>query len=145
MSPDTNKFQHPVEIVEGPNTLVFKVTYEKGGTLTKELSITGVLSPEEYKASCPAGPSYAELAANIESYKGTRCKYTGVVIGTDINITQYTQGFWKDTVHLIGGGSERSKFLHGGIVCVYGTVFGKYTDGTPCFDVKYVDVVELPY
>ena len=153
---ETRKFMPTVNIVEGSNTLAFVVTDKDGKTYNKNITVTGGLSPDTYKGVSPAGPDFAHLNKNPDSYKGTRCQYRGQVIqalesggSTDIrmNITQGPYGIWTDTVYVTLQGTTPA--VEDSIIVVYGTIMGSYsyesTAGwnvtVPLIEAKYVDVV----
>ncbi len=156
VAPGTNEFHHPVTINEGENALLFVAVDEKGKQFSKEVRVTGVLSPEMYKASCPPGPPYSVLKKNPEAYKGTRCHYRGKVVqamesmGTTmlrVDITHKGYGFWDDTIYVTLGGSTPA--VEDSMVVVYGTIAGSYTYQSiagwtitlPWIMAEYVDVV----
>ncbi len=155
--PNTKQFETLVNINEGPNTLPFDITDPSGKHYSKALSVTGVLSPETYKAVSPAGPPFANLEKNPDSFAGTRCKYTGKVVQamesggtTDIrmDITNMGYDIWTDTIYVTYAGTTPA--VEDNIITVYGTVKGSHTYTSqanyeitlPLVEAKYIDVVQ---
>lgn len=153
----TMDFAPTVMINEGANTVSFVVTDKKGKTYNKNVTVTGILAPETYKAVSPAGPPFANLNKNPDSYAGTRCQYRGKVVQcmesggmTDIrmDITPMGYGYWTDTIYVTYAGTTPA--VEDNIIIVYGTVKGSYTYTSqanyeitlPCIDARYVDVVQ---
>lgn len=154
--PGTNEFHHPVTINEGENTLLFVAADKEGEEFSKEVKVTGILPPEQYKASCPLGPPYNVLSKNPDNYKGMRCQYKGKVAQAmesmgmttlRVDITHKGYGIWDDTIYVTLGGSTPA--VEDSIVVVYGTIAGSYTYESiagwnitlPWVIAKYVDVV----
>jgi len=154
IGPD-KKFAVTATINEGSNTLNFEVTEKGGAKSTKTISITGQIPPQVYKASCPAGPPYANLNKNPNAYKGQLCQYRGQVVqamesaGTTdlrVNITPSGYGFWSDTIYVTLAGTTPA--VENSIVVVYGTIGGSktytstanYEITIPLINAKYVDV-----
>jgi hypothetical protein len=152
----TKQFAPTINVVEGDNALAFVVTDINGKACTKSLKLTGVLSPEGYRAVSPPLPAYAELKKNPEGYAGTRCKFKGQVVqamvegdGTmlRINVTDMGYGYWDDTVYVTIKGNTPA--VENSIVMVYGTITGSETYESeagwsitiPAVEAKYVDVV----
>lgn len=153
--PETGQFAQPFEVGEGSNTLVFEITDEDGLVYQKTVSVTGVITPEQYKATCPPGPPFANLDKNPDSYKGQRCQYTGKIVQvmesagtTDIrmNVTPGSYGFWSDTVYVTFEGTTPA--VEDSIIVVYGEIDGSYTYTSqagyritlPLIKAKYIDV-----
>lgn len=151
---EDKKFSVTADISEGPNTLSFEVDAD-GEKATKTLSITGELTPEQYKASCPAGPPFANLNKNPNSFKGQRCQYRGKVVqvmesgGTGIirmDVTPGSYGYWTDTVYVTYAGTTPA--VEDSIIVVYGTIGGSHTYESqagyqitlPLIEAKYIDV-----
>ncbi|MBN2168107.1 MAG: hypothetical protein JW738_02605, partial [Actinobacteria bacterium] len=150
-------FAPTVTINEGANTVSFEVTDSEGNSYTKTLSLTGILSPETYKAVSPAGPDFAHLNKNPDVYTGTRCQYKGKVVqimesgGTSdirMDITPLGYGYWSDTIYVTYTGTTPA--VEENIIIVYGTVLGSHTYTSqagysitlPLIEAKYIDVVQ---
>jgi hypothetical protein len=155
--PGTKNFEPTLQIAEGPNTVTFVVTDKDNNTFTKTLNVTGVLSPDTYKAVSPDGPDFAHLNKNPDGYAGTRCKYKGKVVQvmesggtTDIrmDITPAGYGVWTDTIYVNFIGTTPA--VEESIIVVYGTIKGGYTYTSqanykitlPLIEAKYIDVVQ---
>lgn len=156
-APGTMDFAPTVTINEGPNAISFVVTDKNGKTYAKDLALTGILSPETYKAVSPAGPPFANLNKNPDAYKGTRCQYKGKVVqimegaGTSeirMDITPMGYGYWTDTIYVTYDGTTPA--VEENIIIVYGTIMGSYSYTSqanynitlPLIEAKYVDVVQ---
>lgn len=156
IGPD-NKFVQVVNVAEGANTFTFDLEDEDGDRCSCLIKVTGQLSPEQYKASCPAGPPFANLNKNPDSFKGTKVRYRGKVVqalesaGTTelrVDITNSGYGFWTDTIYVTMSGTTPA--VTDSIVDVYGTVGGSYTYTSqanykitlPLINAQYVDVVQ---
>ena len=154
--PETKQFMPTVNIAEGPNTLAFVVTDANGKTYNKNITITGTLAMETYKAVSPPLVAYVELNKNPNAYAGTRCKLNGQVVQAmvegsttvlRVNVTNKGYGFWDDTVYVTLDGTTPA--VDGSMVWVYGMITGGKTyESTagwnitiPAVDAKYVDVV----
>lgn len=157
IDPTTKKFEAVVNINEGSNTLTFNITDPSGKDYTKILHVTGIISPETYKAVSPAGPPFANLNKNPDSFAGTRCKYTGKVVqimesgGSGMirmDITKGSYDIWTDTIYVSYTGTIAA--VQDNIVTVYGTIKGSktyesqanYNITLPEIEAKYVDVVQ---
>ncbi|GEM_PF-4701732 len=152
----TGEFHHPVTINEGENTLSFIATDENGELISKEIRVTGVVTPQMYKASCPPGPPYKVLEKNADAYIGTRCYYKGKVAQAmessgitmlRVNITHKGYDIWDDTIYVTLEGSTPA--VEDSMVIVYGDIAGSYTYESiagwiitlPWIMAEYVDVV----
>ncbi len=148
------RFSVVAEIAEGPNALAFEVEVD-GKKDTYSISITGELPPDQYKASCPAGPPYPNLNKNPEAFAGTRCRYRGKAVQvmesggkTDIrmDITPRGYGWWKDTIYVVYDGTTPA--VEDSILVVYGEITGSHTYTSvagftitlPQIKAKYIDV-----
>jgi hypothetical protein len=151
----TKRFGPVINIAEGPNTLTFSIKGSSGNSVTRTLTLVGVLSPETYKAVSPPGPDFAHLNKDPDSYSGTRCKYTGKIVqimqsggSTDIrmDITHGAWDIWSDTIYVNFQGTTPA--VQDNIITVYGAVKGSYTYTSqadykitlPLVEAKYVDV-----
>ena len=154
IGPD-KKFSVTANINEGSNRLSFEVAEKSGAKTTKTLTLTGQIPPAQYKASCPAGPPFANLNKDPNSFKGTLVHYRGQVAQamvsggeTDlrVSITNDGYGFWTDTIYVVLQGTTPA--VENSIVDIYGTVAGSYTYTSeanykitlPEVDARYVDV-----
>ena len=153
--PANGNFCPTVNINEGANVITFNVTDKEGKTYEKKVTVTGILSPDTYKAVSPPLPSYAELNKNANAFTGRRCKCYGQVMQAmvegdttvlRVNVTDKGYGFWDDTVYVTLKGTTPA--VDKSMVWIYGTISGSKTyESTagwnitiPSIDAKYVDV-----
>lgn len=153
--PANGNFCPTVNINEGANVITFNVTDKAGKSYEKKVTVTGILSPDAYKAVSPPLPSYAELNKNANAFKGTRCKCYGQVAQAmvegdttvlRVNVSDKGYGIWDDTVYVTFKGSTPA--VDNSMVWVYGTISGSETyESTagwnitiPSIEAKYVDV-----
>lgn len=122
--------------------LVFFAVYPGNGNLrvpTNEIlnnaDNQGIISEEDYKASCVQMPPYAELSRNPNTYINQNITCTGQVIQVQedgntitlrVNVNKNEYGTWEDTcyVEYVKKTENESRILENDIITLYGEFKG---------------------